>query len=156
MIPPHPHRQAPTVHGINSRIVFLPWAMFCVYDANTSVFILGTFYWTAAALYCRKKLENLMRTNRQTDRHTDREFNYRGHSYPLWIVGGSGPICKNIYIYTYIYTHIYIYIYIYICKTAENSRLPTHRIERSPRDVDDPWLALLADCTITSKVTALQ
>ena len=22
----------------------------------------------------------------------NREFNYRGHSYPLWIVGGSGPI----------------------------------------------------------------
>ena len=28
----------------------------------------------------------------QTDRQTDREFNYRGHSYPLWIVGVSGPI----------------------------------------------------------------
>ena len=25
-------------------------------------------------------------------KETDREFNYRGHSYPLWIVGGSGPI----------------------------------------------------------------
>ena len=23
---------------------------------------------------------------------TDREFNYRGHSYPLWIVGVSGLI----------------------------------------------------------------
>ena len=30
--------------------------------------------------------------NRQTNRQTDREFNYRGHSYPLWIVGVSGPI----------------------------------------------------------------
>ena len=30
---------------------------------------------------------------RTTDREqTDREFNYRGHSYPLWIVGVSGPI----------------------------------------------------------------
>merc|ERR1711867_376935 len=47
---------------------------------------------TAAALYCRKKLENLPRTDKQTDTQTDREFNYRGHSYPLWIVGGSGPI----------------------------------------------------------------
>merc|ERR1719167_274651 len=26
---------------------------------------------------------------------TDREFNYRGHSYPLWIVGMSGPIAQN-------------------------------------------------------------
>jgi len=69
--------------------------MFCVYDANTSVFILGTFFWSAAALYCRKKLENLQRTSKQTDRQTDkqtnREFKYRGHSYPLWIVGVSGP-----------------------------------------------------------------
>ena len=30
--------------------------------------------------------------NTHTDRHTDREFNDRGHSYPLWIVGVSGPI----------------------------------------------------------------
>merc|ERR1711905_74718 len=42
-------------------------------------------------LYC-KKLENLPRTSTQTHRQTNREFNYRGHSYPLWIVGGSGPI----------------------------------------------------------------
>merc|ERR1712089_49512 len=28
---------------------------------------------TAAALYCRKKLENLLRTNRQTDRQTHRQ-----------------------------------------------------------------------------------
>ena len=36
---------------------------------------------------------NLMRTDReQTDRQTDREFNYRGHSNPSWIVGLSGPI----------------------------------------------------------------
>ena len=28
----------------------------------------------------------------QTNKQRDREFNYRGHSYPLWIVGGSGPI----------------------------------------------------------------
>ena len=50
-----------------------------------------------AALYCvGEELENLMRTDReQTDRQTDREFNYRGHSYPLWIVGGSGPIGKH-------------------------------------------------------------
>ena len=27
----------------------------------------------------------------QTNKQRDREFNYRGHSYPLWIVGGSGP-----------------------------------------------------------------
>ena len=33
---------------------------------------------------------------RQTHRQTDREFNYRGHSYPLWIVGGSGPIVTNL------------------------------------------------------------
>ena len=30
--------------------------------------------------------------NKHTNRQTHREFNYRGHSYPLWIVGGSGPI----------------------------------------------------------------
>ena len=29
---------------------------------------------------------------RLTVRQTGREFNYRGHSYPLWIVGVSGPI----------------------------------------------------------------
>ena len=43
---------------------------------------------------CINKLENLPRTHTQTDRQTDREFNYRGRSYPLWIVGGSGPIEK--------------------------------------------------------------
>ena len=73
--------------------------MFCVYDANTSVFILRTFFWSTAAFYCRKKLENLLRTDRQTDRQTNkqtnREFKNRDHSYPLWIVGGSGPILKN-------------------------------------------------------------
>ena len=41
---------------------------------------------------CINKLENLPRTHKQTDKQTDREFNYRGHSYPLWIVGVSGPI----------------------------------------------------------------
>ena len=43
----------------------------------------------------RKILTYIQRTeNREqrTDRQTDREFNYRGHSYPLWIVGVSGPI----------------------------------------------------------------
>ena len=53
-------------------------------------------------------------TNRQTDKQTDRQTenskpeatlipvdcqgeraNYRGHSYPLWIVGGSGPILSG-------------------------------------------------------------
>ena len=32
------------------------------------------------------------RTHPQTDRYKDREFNYRGHSYPLWIVGVNKPI----------------------------------------------------------------
>ena len=41
---------------------------------------------------CIDKLENLLRTEKETDRQTDREFKYRGHSYPLWIVGESGPI----------------------------------------------------------------
>ena len=36
------------------------------------------------------KLENFRRTENREQ--TDREFNYRGHSYPLWIVGVSGPI----------------------------------------------------------------
>ena len=75
-------------------------AMFCVYDANTSVFILGTVFWSATALYCRKKLENLPKTSRQADKQTntqtDREFKYRDHSYPLWIVGESGPTCDSI------------------------------------------------------------
>ena len=31
-------------------------------------------------------------TDKQTNKQTDREFKYRGHSYPLWIVGVSGPI----------------------------------------------------------------
>ena len=40
-------------------------------------------------ILCWRKI----RTDReQTDRQTDREFKYRGHSYPLWIVGGSWPI----------------------------------------------------------------
>ena len=43
----------------------------------------------------RKFAEN-KQISRQTHRHTDREFNYRGHSYPLWIVGGSGPIVTNL------------------------------------------------------------
>ena len=43
--------------------------------------------------YTVVQLENLMKTDRQrTDRQTDREFNYRGHSNPQWIVGLSGPI----------------------------------------------------------------
>ena len=41
--------------------------------------------------------------NRQTDRQrTDREFNYRGHSYPLWIVGVSGPIENQEHLHTLI------------------------------------------------------
>ena len=38
--------------------------------------------------------DRTQRTDREqrTDRFTEREFNYRGHSYPLWIAGGSGPI----------------------------------------------------------------
>ena len=56
-------------------------------------------------------LENLPRTSRQTDKHTnrqtDREFNYRGHSYPLWIVGGSGPIIyMDIYGYWRFVPHV--------------------------------------------------
>ena len=49
---------------------------------------------TAALYYVREELENLMRTDRQKteNRQTDREFNYRGHSNPSWIVGMSGPI----------------------------------------------------------------
>ena len=35
--------------------------------------------------------ENKIRKFAQ-NRQADREFNYRGHSYPLWIVGVSGPI----------------------------------------------------------------
>ena len=38
--------------------------------------------------------ENFRRTDRE---QTDREFNYRGHSYPLWIVGVSGPILWAIF-----------------------------------------------------------
>ena len=30
--------------------------------------------------------------NNQANKHTNRDFKYRGHSNPLWIVGGSGPI----------------------------------------------------------------
>ena len=45
-----------------------------------------------------QKLENLPRTDRQTHR----EFSYRGLSYPLWIVGGSGPIITIMdYYYTF-------------------------------------------------------
>ena len=33
------------------------------------------------------KLENFRRTENREQ--IDREFNYRGHSYPLWIVGGE-------------------------------------------------------------------
>ena len=35
-------------------------------------------------------------TRRQEDKQTNRDFKYRGHSYPLWIVGGSGPIVTNL------------------------------------------------------------
>ena len=44
-----------------------------------------------SGLILQKKIRKFAQ-NRQTDTHTDREFNYRGHSYPLWISGGSGPI----------------------------------------------------------------
>ena len=33
--------------------------------------------------------------NIQTNKHTNRDFKYRGHSYPLWIAGGSGPIFRE-------------------------------------------------------------
>ena len=47
-----------------------------------------------SGLIMQKKIRKFAQ-NRQTDTHTDREFNYRGHSYPLWIVGGSGPIFSH-------------------------------------------------------------
>ena len=66
-----------TKHPLYTALIlesfFWPWAMFCVYDANTSVFILGTFFWSAAAFYCRKKLENLPRTDKQTNKQTNKQ-----------------------------------------------------------------------------------
>ena len=45
----------------------------------------------------RKFVTHREHTDRQIDRQTDREFNYRGHSNPRWIVGLSRLI--NIYKY---------------------------------------------------------
>ena len=47
--------------------------------------------------YTIVELENLRRTENREQ--TDREFNYRGHFYPLWIVGLSGPISCDILYY---------------------------------------------------------
>ena len=46
-------------------------------------------YMAPAIYYTAVGLEKMWRTDREQG--TDREFNYIGHSYPLWIVGGSGP-----------------------------------------------------------------
>ena len=48
-----------------------------------------------SGLILQKKIRKFAQ-NRQTDRQTNRDFKYRGHSYPLWIVGGSGPIVTNL------------------------------------------------------------
>ena len=44
-----------------------------------------------SGLILQKKIRKFAQ-NKQTNRQTDREFNYRGHSYPLWIVGGAGQL----------------------------------------------------------------
>ena len=45
-------------------------------------------------LYNQKNVTYRIRKN-ITQSARDREFNYRGHSYPRWIVGLSGPISQN-------------------------------------------------------------
>ena len=39
-----------------------------------------------------RKFAQNTQTNPQINTQTNRDFKYRGHSYPLWIVGESGPI----------------------------------------------------------------
>ena len=47
--------------------------------------------WTIGVGLEKKFTDREQTENRQ---RKDREFNYRGHSYPLWIVRVSGPIRK--------------------------------------------------------------
>ena len=60
-----------------------------IHLAANSIVTRATITWRRPEI--RKFAQNTP-THRSTDRSTDREFNYRGHSYPLWIVGVSGPI----------------------------------------------------------------
>ena len=86
--------QTPTVHGIDSRIVFLTLSdVLCVRCQYIGIHSRNVFL-KRSGLILQKKIRKFAQ-NRQTDKQTDREFNYRGHSYPLWIVGGSGPITDN-------------------------------------------------------------
>ena len=57
------------IYGTIINIIRRAGTSYCEQDQiSTLVFILTTFLRTPAALYCRKKLENLQRTHRQTDR----------------------------------------------------------------------------------------
>ena len=95
MIPPHPHRQAPTVHGINSRIVFLTLSdVLCVRCQYIGIHSRNVLL-NRSGLILQKKIRKFAenkQTDRQTNKQTDREFKYRDRSYPLWIVGESGSI----------------------------------------------------------------
>jgi len=105
LINPTSSRDPPTrttKHPLYTALIlesfFWSWVMFCVYDANTSVFILGTFFWSAAALHCRNKLENLPRTDKQTNRQTNKQrIQKQRPPYPLWSVDRRGTRANYIF-----------------------------------------------------------
>ena len=74
MIPPNPHRQAPTVHGINSRIVFLTLSdVLCVRCQYIGIHSRNVFT-NRSGLILQKKIRKFAekkQTNRQTNRQTE-------------------------------------------------------------------------------------
>merc|ERR1711867_105789 len=72
MIPPQPHRQAPTVHGINSRIVFLTLSdVLCVRCQYIGIHSRNVFL-NHSGLILQKKIRKFAE-NKQTNRQTNRQ-----------------------------------------------------------------------------------
>jgi len=69
---PHTHHQAPTVHGINSRIVFLTLSdVLCVWCQYIGIHSRNVFL-NRSGLILKKKIRKFAQ-NRQTDRQTDKQ-----------------------------------------------------------------------------------
>ena len=48
-----------------------------------------------------RKFAQNKQANKQANKHTKKQrFQIQSHSYPLWIVGGSGPIGADVYGHT--------------------------------------------------------
>ena len=73
-------------HGVSGPLHTTHYILHTIYyTLHTTHYTLHTTHYTLHTTYCQADKQ----TNKQTDKQTDREFKYRGHSYPLWIVGGS-------------------------------------------------------------------